>query len=253
MTTLAVIVITKNEARNIEACLQSVRFADQIVVLDSESTDGTAELAKSMGAELSQSGDWPGFGIQKNRALALANCDWVLSIDADERITPELQAEIKEVLDKPQFDVYSFPRLSSYCGQYMRHSGWYPDRITRLFKRGSASFSNDLVHEKLITDREVGQLKAHLLHQSFHDFEAVLDKANRYSTAGAQHLFLQGKKASIGQALGHGLWAFVRTYVLRLGFLDGRMGLLLAISNAEGTYYRYLKVWLMSQPTSKSR
>ena len=104
MTTLAVIVITKNEARNIVACLQSVRFADQIVVLDSESTDGTAELAKSMGAELSQSADWPGFGIQKNRALALANCDWVLSIDADERITPELQAEIKALLDKPQFD-----------------------------------------------------------------------------------------------------------------------------------------------------
>lgn len=253
MTTLAVIVITKNEARNIAACLQSVRFADQIVVLDSESTDGTAELAKSMGAELSQSADWPGFGIQKNRALALANCDWVLSIDADERITPELQAEIKALLDKPQFDVYSFPRLSSYCGQYMRHSGWYPDRITRLFKRGSASFSNDLVHEKLVTHRAVGHLKAHLLHESFNDFEAVLDKANRYSTAGAQHLLQQGKKASIRQALGHGLWAFVRTYVFRLGFLDGRMGLLLAISNAEGTYYRYLKVWLMSQPNSKSR
>ena len=215
MTTLAVIVITKNEARNIVACLQSVRFADQIVVLDSESTDGTAELAKSMGAELSQSADWPGFGIQKNRALALANCDWVLSIDADERITP--------------------------------------DRITRLFKRGSASFSNDLVHEKLITHRAVGRLQAHLLHESFNDFEAVLDKANRYSTAGAQHLLQQGKKASIRQALGHGLWAFVRTYVFRLGFLDGRMGLLLAISNAEGTYYRYLKVWLMSQPNSKSR
>ena len=253
MTTLAVIVITKNEARNIEACLQSVRFADQIVVLDSESTDGTAELVKSMGAQLSQSADWPGFGIQKNRALALANCDWVLSIDADERITPELQTEIKAALDNPQFDAYSFPRLSSYCGHYMRHSGWYPDRITRLFKRGSASFSNDLVHEKLITQRAVGQLQAHLLHESFNDFEAVLDKANRYSTAGAQHLIHQGKKASIGQALGHGLWAFVRTYVLRLGFLDGRMGLLLAISNAEGTYYRYLKVWLMSQPTSKSR
>ena len=128
MTKLTVIVITKNEARNIEACLKSVRFADQIVVLDSESTDGTADLAKSMGAELSQSPDWPGFGIQKNRALAFANCEWVLSIDADERITPELQTEINAVLDEPQFDVYSFPRLSSYCGQYMRYSGWYPDR-----------------------------------------------------------------------------------------------------------------------------
>lgn len=253
MTTLAVIVITKNEAHNIQACLQSVSFADQIVVLDSGSTDGTADLAESMGAQLSQSTGWPGFGIQKNRALALASCDWVLSIDADERVTPELQAEIKSVLNNPQFDVYNFPRLSSYCGQYMRHSGWYPDRITRLFKRGSASFSNDLVHEKLITGQAVGRLQAYLLHDSFHDFEAVLDKVNRYSTAGAQHLSRQGKKASVRQAFGHGLWAFFRTYVLRLGFLDGQMGLLLAISNAEGTYYRYLKVWLMSQPSSKSR
>ena len=252
MTKLAVIVITKNEARNIQACLQSVGFADQIVVLDSGSTDGTADLAKGMGAELNQSPDWPGFGIQKNRALAFVRCDWVLSIDADERITPELQAEIQAVLDNPRFDAYSFPRLSSYCGQYMRHSGWYPDRITRLFKRSSASFSNDLVHEKLITQQAVGQLRAHMLHESFTSFEAVLDKANRYSTAGAQHLFQHGKKASISQAIGHGLWAFFRTYVLRRGFLDGRMGLLLAISNAEGTYYRYLKVWLMAQPTHKT-
>ena len=252
MTKLAVIVITKNEARNIQACLQSVGFANQIVVLDSGSTDGTADLAKSMGAELNQSPDWPGFGIQKNRALAFVRCDWVLSIDADERITPELRAEIQAVLYKPKFDVYSFPRLSSYCGQYMRHSGWHPDRVTRLFKRGSASFSDDLVHEKLITQQAVGQLRAHMLHESFTSFEAVLDKANRYSTAGAQHLFQQGKKASISQAIGHGLWAFFRTYVLRRGFLDGRMGLLLAISNAEGTYYRYLKVWLMAQPTHKT-
>lgn len=245
--------ITKNEVHNIQACLQSVSFADQVVVLDACSSDSGCELAKQLGAEVFESTDWPGFGIQKNRALALANCDWVLSIDADERITPELQAEIKSALDKPQFDVYSFPRLSSYCGQYMRYSGWYPDRITRLFKRGSARFSDDLVHEKLITQQAVGQLQAHLLHESFNDFEAVLDKANRYSTAGAQHLFQRGKKASISQALFHGLWAFFRTYILRMGFLDGRMGLLLAISNAEGTYYRHLKVWLMSLPSSKSR
>ena len=252
MIKLTVIVITKNEAHNIEACLKSVLFADQIVVFDSGSTDGTADVAKNMGAELGHGTNWLGFGIQKNRALALARNDWVLSIDADERITPELQAEIKVVLNKPQFDVYSFPRLSSYCGQYMRHSGWHPDRVTRLFKRGSASFSDDLVHEKLLTQQAVGQLRAHMLHESFTSFEAVLDKANRYSTAGAQHLFQQGKKVSISQAIGHGLWAFFRTYVLRRGFLDGRMGLLLAISNAEGTYYRYLKVWLMSQPTHKT-
>lgn len=247
MTRLAVIVITKNEAHTIEGCLQSVAFADQVLVLDSGSTDDTVAIARKMGAQVSTSTDWPGFGVQKNRALASAHCDWVLSIDADERLTPELQTEIQAVLDKPMLDAYSFPRLSSYCGQYMRHSGWYPDRITRLFKRGTARFSDDLVHEKLITSSPVGQLNAHMLHESFTSFEAVLDKANRYSTAGALHLFQKNKKASVGKALSHGLWAFFRTYVLRRGFLDGRMGLVLAISNAEGTYYRYLKLWLMSE------
>lgn len=237
--------ITQNEAHNIEACLRSVQFADQLVVLDSGSTDATLQIARSMGAEVGTSPDWQGFGIQKNRALALANSDWVLSLDADERVTPELQAEIRATLAAPAFDVYSFPRLSSYCGQYMRHSGWYPDRVTRLFRRDAARFSDDLVHEKIITSGQVGQLRSPLLHESFRSLEAVLDKANRYSSAGAQSLLDKGKTASVGKALGHGLWAFIRTYFLRLGFLDGRMGLVLAISNAEGTYYRYLKLWLL--------
>ena len=253
LASLSVMVITKNEAHNIEACLQSARFANQLLVLDSGSTDGTVERAKKIGAEVIQSLDWPGFGVQKNRALALARCAWVLSIDADERLSPELQAEIQSVLANPQFDAYSFRRLSSYCGQDMRHSGWYPDRVTRLFKRGTARFSDDLVHEKIIASRAIGQLDAHLLHESFTSFEAVLEKANRYSTAGAQILFKRGRKASLGKALGHGLWAFFRTYVLRFGFLDGRMGLVLAISNAEGTYYRYLKLWLMTRENTASR
>ena len=247
LVSLSVIVITKNEAHHVEACLQSVFFADQVVVLDSGSTDDTVSIAKKMGAEFSQSSGWPGFGIQKNRVLSLARCDWVLSIDADERLSPDLQAEIRSTLIDPQFNVYTFPRLSSYCGQNMRHSGWYPDRVTRLFKRGTATFSDDLVHEKVMTSQLVGHLNEHLLHRSFTNLEAVLDKVNRYSTAGAQSLFKQGKKASLGKALGHGLWAFFRTYILRRGFLDGRMGLVLAISNAEGTYYRYLKLWLLSR------
>jgi glycosyltransferase involved in cell wall biosynthesis len=244
---LSVIVITKNEAHSIQACLQSVAFADQLVVLDSGSTDGTVEKAQNLGAQVSVNADWQGFGVQKNRALALATGQWVLAIDADERLTPELQADIVAAMRSPDFDVYRLSRLSSYCGQIMRYSGWYPDHTARFFKRGFAEFSNDLVHEKLVTSRPIGKLSGHLLHNSFTNFEAVLDKANRYSTAGAQIGFAQGKKASLGKALGHGLWAFFRTYVLRLGFLDGRMGLVLAISNAEGTYYRYLKLWLMTR------
>ena len=243
--------ITKNEAHHIEACLNAVSFANQIVVLDSGSTDDTLEVAQKIGAQVSQNLDWQGFGVQKNRALALALSDWVLSIDADERVTPALRNEIMAVLANPVHDVYDFPRLSSYCGQYMRHSGWYPDRVTRLFKRNAARFSGELVHERLITSCKVGQLVAPLLHESFINFEAVLDKANRYSTAGAKSLLQRGKTASVSKALAHGLWAFFRTYVFRCGFLDGRMGLVLAISNAEGTYYRYLKLWLLSRSKEK--
>ena len=250
LASLSVTVITKNEAHNIGACLHSVMFADQIVVVDSGSTDETVQIARALGAEVVVSADWPGFGVQKNRALALANSEWVLSLDADERLTPELLAEIQATLRAPRFDVYSFPRLSSYCGQYIRHSGWYPDRVTRLFRRQSAQFSDDLVHEKLITSSAVGHFKSPLLHESFRDAESVIDKVNRYSTAGAQSLFIRGKKSSLSKALLRGCWAFVRTYFLRLGFLDGRLGLVLAISNAEGTYYRYLKLWLLHRGSS---
>jgi glycosyltransferase involved in cell wall biosynthesis len=253
LPSLSVTVITKNEAHNIEACLRSVAFADEIIVLDSGSTDNTVQLARSFGAKVSTSADWQGFGIQKNRALALASSDWVLSIDADERVPAELQAEILCVLEQaPTFDAYSFPRLSSYCGQYMHHSGWHPDRVTRLFRRHGAVFSDDLVHEKIITSGLVGKLRYALLHESFKDLESVLDKTNRYSTAGAQSLLKKGKTASLSKALGHGLWAFIRTYFFRLGFLDGRIGLVLAISNAEGTYYRYLKLWLLQRDASKA-
>ena len=247
MVSLSVIVITKNEAHNIRACLQSVLFADQLVVLDSGSRDGTLDIARAMGAQVSENLDWQGFGVQKNRALALARCDWVLSIDADERVTPALHAEIMAAIHTSVFEAYDFPRLSSYCGQYMRHSGWYPDRVTRLFRRDSARFSCELVHEKVVTTSLVGHLSAPLLHESFTGFETVLDKINRYSSAGAHMLFARGKTASPGKALAHGMWAFFRTYIFMRGFLDGRMGLVLAISNAEGTYYRYLKLWLLCQ------
>ena len=252
LPSLSVILITKNEAHNIEACLRSVAFADEVIVLDSGSTDETLQLAASLGAQVSKRHDWKGFGIQKNRALALATSDWVLSIDADERVPSKLKAEIQAVMKAPKFDAYSVPRLSSYCGQYMLHSGWSPDRITRLFRRQAAQFSEDLVHEKILVSVKVGRLDSQLLHESFTNLEGVLDKTNRYSTAGAQSLFSKGKSASLGKALGHGAWAFLRTYLFRLGFLDGRLGLVLAISNAEGTYYRYLKLWLLQRHATKA-
>jgi glycosyltransferase involved in cell wall biosynthesis len=248
MKRLSVILITNNEAHNIGGCLESVAFADEVVVVDSGSTDGTVALAQSRGARVVSTSDWPGFGPQKNRALDYATGDWVLSIDADERVTPELKASILGAMEAATFDAWMLNRRSSFCGQYMAHSGWSPDWVVRLVRRGTARFSASLVHERLEPRGPVGRLQGRLLHESMRDFESVIDKLDRYSTAGAQALMARGVKGSMGKSLGHGLWAFLRTYVVRLGFLDGRLGLALAISNAEGTYYRYLKLWLMQRP-----
>ena len=244
---LSVIVITLNEAPRLEACLRSVAFADEVIVVDSGSTDDTVAVAQRLGARVQVTTDWPGFGAQKNRALDLATREWVLSIDADERVTPRLRASIEAALQAGSSSAYQINRRSSYCGQYMKHSGWSPDWIVRFFRRGSARFTDDAVHESLRVDGPVGTLEGDLLHDSFADFESVLDKVNRYSTAGAQALHARGKRSSPAQALARGFWAFVRTYLLQRGFLDGQRGLALAISNAEGTYYRYLKLWLMQQ------
>ena len=245
---LSVILITKNEEANLKECLESVSFADEIIVVDSQSSDKTQEIAQSFGAKLEITSDWPGFGPQKNRALNLATQKWVLSIDADERVTPELKEEILAVISsKDAANCYAIPRSSWYCGRFMKHSGWYPDYVDRLFKRGTAKFSDHLVHERLLPDGSVAKLKNHFLHYSFKDFSQVLKKVDAYSTASAEQAYLKGKRSSVGKAIGHGLWAFIRTYFLRLGFLDGSQGLALAISNAEGTYYRYIKIWLIEQ------
>lgn len=247
MPRLSVIVITRNEISNIAGCLRSVAFADEVVVVDSGSTDGTAEAARALGARVLQPQGWPGFGPQKNRALDAASGEWVFSIDADEQVTPQLAAAIEAALAAPAHDAYIVNRRSSYCGQYMAHSGWYPDRVLRLFRRGRARFSDDLVHERVVAQGSVGRLAGDLLHDSMPHFESVIDKLDRYSTAGALALARRGVKGSLAKALAHGWWAFMRTYVLKLGFLDGRLGLALAISNAEGTYYRYMKLWLLQR------
>ena len=245
-TGLSVIIITKNEAANIRACLESVAWADEIIVVDSGSSDATADICKGFGAQVHVH-DWPGFGAQKNRALGYATKDWVLSLDADERVTPELRTEIESMLQDPQADGYEIPRLSSFCGRFMHHSGWYPDYVTRLFHRGAARFSDDLVHERVIVNGMTAKLKQSLLHESFRDLEQLLSKINQYSTASAQMLHQKNRTASLKKAVGHALWAFLRTYFFRAGFLDGREGFMLAVSTAEGTYYRYLKLMLLNE------
>jgi glycosyltransferase involved in cell wall biosynthesis len=252
---VSVIVITQDEEANIAECLASVSFARDIVVVDSGSRDRTIELARAHGARVLQTPDWPGFGPQKNRALDLATEPWVLSIDADERVTPQLREEILRVVQAGAGapDAYSIPRRSSYCGQYIAHSGWYPDRVLRLFRRGSARFTDDAVHERLVAQGTVGRLAGDLLHTTYPDLETMLEKLNRYSSASAGMLQAQGRRATLGGAVARGLWAFFRTYVLRAGWLDGRMGFVLAVSVAEGTYYKYLKLWHMTHRTDTWR
>ncbi|MDP2410503.1 MAG: glycosyltransferase family 2 protein [Pseudolabrys sp.] len=243
MPRLTVIVITRNEAANIGACLDSVAFADERIVVDANSDDGTAAIAAAKGARV-VTRTFDGFGAQKNFALAQAQGDWVLSIDADERVTPELRAAIERAMARPDADAYEVSRLSSFCGRQMNHSGWFPDYVLRLFRRGRARFSDDIVHERVVSDGKVGRLTGALLHEPVVRLEQALSRVDRYSTAGAEMLIAKGRRVSFMSGIGHGLWAFLRTYILRAGFLDGREGFLLAVANAEGTYYRYMKAWL---------
>lgn len=243
MASLSVIIITKNEAENIRACIESVKWADEIIVVDSGSDDGTADICRSLGAQVFVH-DWPGFGAQKNRALSYAGKDWILSLDADERVMPALRAEIEKALSSGLADGYEMPRLSSFCGRFMRHSGWYPDYVLRLFRREQGRFSDALVHESVQLEGRTSRLQQPLLHYSYRDLDDALFKLNRYSGAAAAMIQRRGKKGGLSQALLHGIWAFIRTYFLRAGFLDGREGFMLAVLNAEHSYYRYLKLGL---------
>jgi len=247
MTRLSIIIVAKNEAINIVDCVRSARFADEVIVLDSGSTDGTADLARAEGAIVAGT-DWPGYGPQNNRGIDLATGDWFFSLDADERISPELAAEIREAIASERVNGYRVPRSSMYCGRFIGYGGWRPDYTWRLARRGKARFTDHFLHAHLQVDGATGTLRHSIIHYSFRNMESVLEKLNRYSSASARDMTDAGRTGSLGRAIGHGLWAFIRTYFLRLGFLDGRWGFMLAVSNAEGTYYRYIKLWLLQHP-----
>jgi len=238
---LSVIIITKNEASHIGRCLESVSWADEIIVLDSGSQDDTVSICRQYTDKVYET-DWPGFGVQKQRALDKATGDWVLSIDADEVVTPELRMEIEQAFQQEQFQGYEIPRLSSYCGRQIRHSGWWPDYVLRLFRRQSGRFSDSLVHEKISVEGAISRLATPLLHDAFVNLDEVLHKVNGYSSLGAEMLYQKGVRSSISKAIFKALWTFMRTYFLKLAIMDGRQGLMLSISNAEGTYYKYAKL-----------
>ena len=243
---LSAVIITKNEVEDIEGCLRSIQgVVSEIIVFDSGSTDGTVELCRKLGAKVFVT-DWPGFGPQKNRAIDAASGQWILSLDADERVSPKLSQEIFALLqDNPRHSAFRIPRKSSFCGRFMRHSGWCPDYVIRLFLKEQGRFEG-MVHEKIIHAGTLGTLNHTITHLSIKDIEEALEKLNTYSSAGAQILLKKERKSSILEAFLRGFWMFFRTYFIKLGFLDGREGFVLAIINAENSFYKYAKLTLDS-------
>jgi len=246
---LSVIIITRNESANIVACLESVAFADEVIVLDGQSTDDTVSLAQNGGAKVFIAPSWEGFGPQKNKALGYASHDWVLSIDADERVSADLAREIQLVLSQPQHTLYDIPRLTNFCGQWIHHCGWRPDRVARLFQKHTARFSDDVVHEKLVSNDQhaKGKLQHFLLHYSYPSAQSYWRKLQVYSQAWAAQKFAQGQTTSMSRAVISGLVAFIKSYIFRLGFLDGSMGLAVCIMQAQAAYGKYFTLYCLNQ------
>jgi glycosyltransferase involved in cell wall biosynthesis len=238
---LSVIIIVKNEERNIGRCLESVAWADELIVLDSGSTDATVEICRCYTDHVFVT-DWPGFGLQKQRALDKASGDWVLSIDADEQVSVPLRREIEQAVKSDEINGYEIPRLSEYCGRKIHHGGWWPDYVLRLFRRSSGRFTDSIVHERVVVEGKVARLNTPLAHETYIDLEEVLFKVNSYSSSGAHMLYQKGVRTSLLQAVLRAMWTFLRTYLIKASILDGREGFMLAVSNAEGAYYKHLKL-----------
>jgi glycosyltransferase involved in cell wall biosynthesis len=240
---LSLIVITRNEEASIGRCLRSVPFADEAVVVDNRSTDKTAEIARSLGATVIDEPDWPGFGPQKNRALDAATGEWILSLDADEWIGPSLADAIKKATADPHAaDGYEMPRRSRFCGEIVRHSGWWPDYVIRLWRNGRGRFADVPVHERVLIEGRVGRLSEPIEHDAIADLADARDKAIRYANAAAAESAALGKNSNEAKALARAAGAFLRTYIWRAGFLDGATGLQVARYNADYTYRKWAKV-----------
>ncbi|MGB5206477.1 MAG: glycosyltransferase family 2 protein [Azonexus sp.] len=238
---LSVVIITLNAAAQLEACLKSARFADEIVVIDSGSSDGTQALAERHGARVIQQ-DWLGFGPQKQFAVEQASHDWVLCLDADERVTPQLQASIENALKNPSTAAFRFPRKNRFLGRYLKHGEGYPDWSLRLFDRRQARWSADAVHEKVETQCSVGELAGDLLHDSAESLAAYLAKQNRYTTLAADMAFAAGKRAGFARIVFSPLLRFLKFYFVRQGFRDGLPGLVHIAIGCFNSFVKYSKM-----------
>ena len=246
---LSAVIITLNAASQLEACLRSVQFCNDIVVVDSGSTDGTQALAEQYGARVIACA-WRGFGPQKQFAVEQAANEWVLCVDADERVSEQLQSSICAALAAPTAFAYRFPRCNRFMGRYLRHGEGYPDWSLRLFDRRYAQWSDDAVHEKVVAATRVGNLKGDLLHDSAESIESYLDKQNRYTTLAAEVAVQAKKSATVGRMLISPLARFVKFYFFRRGFLDGLPGLVHTLIGCGNSFVKYAKI-IASEPRNK--
>ena len=248
MTQISVSIIAFNEAEKVRATIQSVLWADEIVLVDSWSTDDTADIARSMGAKVVQV-QFNGFGDLRNQALAACTGDWIFSLDADERCTPAVAEEIRSICNDAQpMDAYFVPRSNYFMGQWIKHSGWYPNyRQPQLFRKGHLAYDQKPVHEgfEVISTKPIGYMKNAIWQFPFKDFSEVMHKANRYSSLGAEKI--KHKKITMGSAFMHGIWAFIKHFIFKQGFRDGWPGFVIALGNFEGTFYRYAKAFEMQK------
>ena len=254
MARLSVVLIVRNESAQLGACLEGVTWADEIVVVDGGSDDDSVAIARRYTDKVFVDRDWQGYGIQRQRAQQRASGDWILMIDADERVTPELRVEIERVVATDDRTVLcAVPRLSFCFGRFIRHGGWYPDYVARLYPRAHARYGDEPVHEKVRPEpgMRVVRLQGDLLHYTYRDLQHYLVKSAAYAAAWAAMRERQGRRASLTQGLLHGLACFVRMYLLRAGFLDGKAGLLLALLSAHSTFAKYADLWVrrQSQPS----
>ncbi|MDP1652077.1 MAG: glycosyltransferase family 2 protein [Rhodocyclaceae bacterium] len=246
MEKLSAVLITRDAATQLPDCLATLGFCDEILVVDSGSSDATVEVAKRFGARVIQT-HWRGFGPQKQFAVAQASHDWVLCIDADERVSEPLKKSIIAVLPAPTFPVYRFARCNRFMGRYLRHGEGYPDWSLRLFDRRQAHWSDDAVHEKVVTNAPVGKLDGDLYHDSAESLEAYLEKQNRYSTLAAETALARGKRGSAAQLLLSPFVRFIKFYFLRAGFLDGVPGLVHILIGCYASFAKHAKMLTGSQ------
>ena len=241
---ISVYIIAYNEADKIHDCINSVLWADEIIVIDSNSTDETPKIAKDLGAKVVNV-TFDGFGKLRNKAISYCTKDWILSIDSDERCTRQVRDEILALIEKTSLDIFRIPRKNYFMGKWIKFSGWYPNyRQPQLFRTGKMNYDLNKVHEGYISnsDHEIGTIKNSIWQFPFKNAEEIIQKADSYSTLGASKLNIKGVSGGVMKAFLHGLWSFVKHYFLKLGFLDGGAGFVIAFGNFEGTFYRYIKL-----------